>query len=98
MRKRVRTNPEWICNRYNSFSQLANFVNGQYRYWNAEFSVQDIWKVTSRLTLDYGIRVAYYQPQYDQSDQASTFVLSQWSASQAAADPRIMQLVIRMQF
>jgi hypothetical protein len=68
---------------YNSFTQAANFINGQYRYWNIEFYLQDTWKLTNRVTLDYGMRVAYYQPQYDASLQASTFVLSQWTAAQA---------------
>lgn len=71
---------------YNQFTQAANFINGQYRYWNIEFYAQDTWKVTNRLTLDYGMRVAYYQPQFDASLQASTFVLSQW---QASAAPRL---------
>ncbi len=68
---------------FNSFSQAANFINGQYRYWNIEFYAQDTWKVTRTLTLDYGIRSAWYQPQYDASLQASTFVLSQWDPKQA---------------
>ena len=29
---------------YNTFSQAANMINGQYRYWNIEFYAQDLFK------------------------------------------------------
>jgi Carboxypeptidase regulatory-like domain/TonB-dependent Receptor Plug Domain len=73
---------------FQSFDQASSFVNGQYRYWNIEGFIQDTWKVTPRLTLDYGLRIAWYQPQYDASLQASTFVLSNWNPAKA---PRLYQ-------
>jgi hypothetical protein len=68
---------------YQTFDQSSAYINGRYRYWNIEEFVQDTWKITPRFTLDYGIRGSWYQPQYDSSRQASTFVPSQYNAAQA---------------
>ncbi|HWC99006.1 MAG TPA: TonB-dependent receptor [Candidatus Sulfopaludibacter sp.] len=76
---------------YNTYNQAANHVNGMYRYWNIEQFVQDTWKLTPRLTLDFGMRAAWYQPQFDSSLQASTFLPDQWTPSKA---PRLYQPAI----
>ena len=68
---------------YNSYDQASAYLTGRYRYTNAEFYVQDTWKLTSRLTLDYGIRFSYIQPQFDAGLQASTFLPNKFDPSQA---------------
>jgi hypothetical protein len=76
---------------FNTFTQAATHVVGLYRYWNVEGFVQDTWKIRRNLTLDYGLRLAYYQPQYDTSLQASTFVPALWNPAKA---PRLYQPAI----
>ncbi len=76
---------------YQTFDQASGYINGQYRYWNIEEFVQDTWKVTPHLTLDYGFRASWYQPQYDASLQASTFVLANYNPAQA---PKLFQPAI----
>jgi Carboxypeptidase regulatory-like domain/TonB-dependent Receptor Plug Domain len=68
---------------YNQFQQANTYLRGLYHYTNIEYYLQDTWKITQKLTLDYGLRMAWYQPWFDSSNQASTFVPKDWSLSQA---------------
>ena len=68
---------------YNSFTQAGAYANGMYRYNNVEWYVQDTWKVTRRLTFDYGMRFAWIQPQFDRSRQVSSFRPELFNQAQA---------------
>ena len=58
---------------FNTFSQASVYPIGEYRYWNVEWYVQDNWKVNDRLTLDYGLRFYWVQPQHDEAGLTSNF-------------------------
>jgi len=67
---------------YNSFTQASQYVTGRYRYRNTEFYAQDTWKVTRRLTFDYGIRFQLIEPQFDAAQQTSNFFPNLYNRSQ----------------
>ncbi len=58
---------------FNWFSQSTARPVGYFRYNQLEFYVQDTWKVTPRLTLDYGMRFAWIPPQIDAKNQVALF-------------------------
>jgi hypothetical protein len=58
---------------FNNFIQTNSRPTGFYRYNQLEFYAQDTWKVSSRLTLDYGMRFAWIPPQYDANNQIAIF-------------------------
>jgi hypothetical protein len=53
--------------------QSNQVLNGQYRSWNVEWYLQDNWRVNSKVTLEYGMRFYWIQPQYDKALQTSAW-------------------------
>jgi len=68
---------------FNSFAQSTARPLGKFRYNQLEFYVQDTWKITSRLTLDYGMRFAWIPPQYDANNQVALFDPSAYNKNNA---------------
>jgi carboxypeptidase family protein/TonB-dependent receptor-like protein len=69
---------------YNSYTQANAFPKGLYRYWNVEGYIQDNWKATRRLTIDYGLRISWYEPQYDRLLQTGAFNPGEYDPSKAS--------------
>ncbi len=64
-----------------SYSQQTARAVFNDAYWNAEFYVQDNWRVNQRLTLDIGVRFYHQTPQVDINNTFSNFVPSLYKAS-----------------
>jgi hypothetical protein len=66
---------------FDNFVQDTSRPTGYFRYNQLEFYVQDTWKLTPRLTLDYGMRFAWIPPQYDAKNQVALFVPSAYTGN-----------------
>src|SRR5579872_334408 len=62
---------------FDTYQESTNWPIGNYLFWNVEWFVQDNWRVTKRLTLDYGIRFYHMPPTIDRNHNV------------AAMDPRL---------
>jgi hypothetical protein len=66
---------------FSQYLQQSKLIEGSMIYNNTEFYLQDNWKVSDRLTVDYGLRFTRQQPQHDQFGQMSNFFVDQWTRS-----------------
>jgi len=68
---------------FQTFQQASAYATGHYRYSNFETYVQDTWKVSPRLTVDYGMRFYWMQPQYDEGLKTGSFQAALFDKSKA---------------
>jgi len=73
-----------LLGNFESLSEPQKSIyQGQYRNTNVEWYVQDNWKAFKKLTIDFGMRMYWIQPQYDQRLQAAYFNPALWDANKA---------------
>ena len=66
-----------------SYQEATGRPYGLYRFTNTEWFIQDNWRATRRLSLDYGMRFYHDLPQADVRGQTSAFVQSLWDPKRA---------------
>ena len=67
----------------NTYTQANNWPSGSYLFHDLEWYVQDNWRITRRLTLDYGLRFYHMPPTIDNAHTIATFVPSLYDPAQA---------------
>jgi hypothetical protein len=68
---------------FSTYSQLSRWGEGAYLAVNHESFIQDNWRLSNRVTLDYGVRFVHQRPQYDDYGFHSNFLPERWQASEA---------------
>ncbi len=77
---------------FNSYTEASNRPFLHFRLSNIEWFAQDNWKVTRRLTLDYGMRFALILPLFEQDNLVSGFVPGRFEAARQVRliEPRLV--------
>src|SRR4030095_16716190 len=79
-----------LLDNFNTYTELTARIDRDVRHWQNDAYVQDNWRATSRLTIDYGLRVQHSGSEFEVNNMNSGFFADQWVRSQA---PRVYRLV-----
>ncbi|CAN5877129.1 hypothetical protein BH24ACI4_BH24ACI4_21100 [soil metagenome] len=70
---------------FTEYSQASKYTEGTHTYLNREAYIQDNWKASNRLTLDYGVRFVNALPLHDKLMQGGNWLPERWSIAEAPA-------------
>jgi hypothetical protein len=72
-----------LLGNYDSYAEATGRPQGNWKFTNTEWFVQDTWRVLPNLSLDYGVRFYHDPPQYDSRLQLSSFLPSAYNPATA---------------
>jgi hypothetical protein len=72
-----------LLGNYDSYAEATGRPQGNWKFNNTEWYIQDTWRVKSNFSLDYGLRFYHDMPQYDARLQLSSFSPNAYSAANA---------------
>jgi hypothetical protein len=75
---------------FTTYTELTSRVDRDVRHWQNDLYFQDNWRITPRLTIDYGVRVQHSGSDFEVNNMNSGFFADEWNRNQAA---RIYRLV-----
>lgn len=74
-----------LLGNYRTYSEANDDPIGFFRFTQADAYVQDSWKISRRLSLEFGVRFQYGQPLYTQANNVTNFVPSLYDPARAVS-------------
>jgi hypothetical protein len=68
---------------FTTYTELSNRIDAEAAHWQSDAYAQDSWRITPRVTLDYGLRVTHHGAIYETRSQNSAFDPTLWSRARA---------------
>ncbi|MCC6363744.1 MAG: carboxypeptidase regulatory-like domain-containing protein [Bryobacterales bacterium] len=85
---------DMLIGRFDSYSEIGPKSYTLERIWSREFYIQDSWKVNSRLSVEFGLRYAYWTPAYALWGNFAMFYPKYYDPAKAVrVDPATGQVV-----
>jgi hypothetical protein len=64
---------------FDTYQEATSWPLGNYLFWNVEWFIQDNWRISKRLTLDYGLRLYHLPPTVDRNHRVAAMDPSLYS-------------------